>query len=201
MKVLQLTTVASLGLFASLALAGLAQAGSGEDAKPAASRSPAEVYRQACSSCHAPDGRGQPRTVVGFDTGLPDFTDCTFASREPDPDWANVVREGGPARAFDRLMPAFGSELTEVEIQKVARIEVTPRGESPRQAAEKLPRAEQALTEHLETIGAENEDEANEKLAAHSRHRAKLDGARDALAAAAPRGVERLRDQVAEAGR
>src|SRR4029453_12673147 len=57
-----------------------------------------EVYRAACATCHAPDGRGSARTVVGFDAPLPDFTDCRFATGEPDPDWFAVVHEGGPVR-------------------------------------------------------------------------------------------------------
>ena len=32
---------------------------------------------------------------------------------EADLDWLSVVHQGGAARAFDRMMPAFGDELTE----------------------------------------------------------------------------------------
>jgi hypothetical protein len=56
---------------------------------------------------------------VGFDLPLPDFTDCGFATREPDADWDAVTHSGGPARAFDRMMPAFGAALTGDEIQAV----------------------------------------------------------------------------------
>ena len=41
------------------------------------------VYRAACAACHGPDGRGAPQLTVGFDVPLPDFTDCSFNSREP----------------------------------------------------------------------------------------------------------------------
>lgn len=67
-----------------------------------------ELYQAACAACHGNDGRGAPQTQVGFDTPLPDFTDCQFASREPDPDWVTVVHEGGPVRGFAEIMPAFG---------------------------------------------------------------------------------------------
>jgi hypothetical protein len=53
---------------------------------------------------------------VGFDLPLPDFTDCSFATVEPDADWLAVTHSGGPARAFDRRMPAFGELLTEAEM-------------------------------------------------------------------------------------
>jgi mono/diheme cytochrome c family protein len=79
-------------------------------------RSGADVYRAACATCHAPDGRGSPQSVVGFEAPLPDFSDCSFATGEPDPDWYAVVHEGGPVRALDRHMPAFGDALTSTEI-------------------------------------------------------------------------------------
>ena len=73
----------------------------------------------ACLSCHGPDGRGAPRTTVGFETRLPDFTDCSFSTPEADVDWFAIVHDGGPARAFDRMMPAFGEALTNEDIVRV----------------------------------------------------------------------------------
>jgi hypothetical protein len=74
------------------------------------------IYRAACITCHGPDGAGSPRSVVGFDAPLPDFTDCAFTTGEPDPDWFAVVHEGGPIRGLDRHMPAFGDALSAGEI-------------------------------------------------------------------------------------
>lgn len=65
----------------------------------------AELYGAACAACHGNDDRGRPVEEVAFATSLPDFTDCSFASREPDPDWHAVTHAGGPVRAFDRMMP------------------------------------------------------------------------------------------------
>ena len=70
-----------------------------------------ELYTHACAACHGDDGAGRSIEDVGFDTPLPDFTDCEFASREPDPDWYAVIHQGGTVRAFDRMMPAFGTAL------------------------------------------------------------------------------------------
>lgn len=78
-----------------------------------------DIYRAACANCHGADGTGAPERVVGFPEPLPDFTDCSFASREPAADWASVVHQGGPVRAFSRRMPAFGAALSRDEIDRV----------------------------------------------------------------------------------
>jgi hypothetical protein len=76
----------------------------------------AEVYQAACASCHGPDGTGSPKSVVGFAVPLPDFSNCAFATAEPDQDWQAVIHEGGPIRGLDRHMPAFGDALSQQEI-------------------------------------------------------------------------------------
>jgi mono/diheme cytochrome c family protein len=78
-----------------------------------------ELYQAACAACHGPDGKGLPQTTLGFRTPVPDFTDCSFSTVEPDADWLAVVHGGGPMRAFDRMMPAFGDVLTEPEILRI----------------------------------------------------------------------------------
>lgn len=78
-----------------------------------------QLYREACAACHGSDGTGAPSSTVGFDTPLPDFTDCDFAAREPNGDWYYVAAEGGPARGFDNMMPAFGDSLSRVQIMKI----------------------------------------------------------------------------------
>lgn len=85
-------------------------------AEPA--RTGKQLYRAACAACHGVDGAGAPEALVAFDVPLPDFTDCSFATREPDADWVAVTHSGGPVRGFHRLMPAFGEALTIEEIQR-----------------------------------------------------------------------------------
>jgi mono/diheme cytochrome c family protein len=82
-------------------------------------RSGKQLYDQGCAACHANDGTGAPRTLVGFDTPLPDFTDCSFATPEADADWLAVAHAGGPVRAFDRRMPAFGEALSSDELTRI----------------------------------------------------------------------------------
>ncbi|HEY7798082.1 MAG TPA: c-type cytochrome [Hyphomonadaceae bacterium] len=76
------------------------------------------IYDRACSSCHGSDGRGRTTTQLAFATPVPDFTDCAFATREADGDWLSIAHQGGPVRAFDRMMPAFGSALSKAELQQ-----------------------------------------------------------------------------------
>jgi hypothetical protein len=83
---------------------------------PAQPPDPSAVYASACAACHGADGRGRSTTQVGFEIPLPDFTDCDFAAREPDADWAAIAHRGGPVRGFDAMMPAFGEALRGEEI-------------------------------------------------------------------------------------
>jgi mono/diheme cytochrome c family protein len=80
-----------------------------------------DIFELACSTCHGPDGTGSPRSVVGFDAELPDFTDCQFATPEPFGDWFAVVHNGGPVRGLGRQMPAFGEALSDEDIEAVIR--------------------------------------------------------------------------------
>jgi hypothetical protein len=102
----------------------LANASPSYAAPPAGQRAAEEttgrdLYRNACAACHGIDGRGVAPNLLGFDTPVPDFTDCGFSTVEPDADWMAVSHDGGPARAFDRRMPAFGDALTDAELLQV----------------------------------------------------------------------------------
>jgi len=69
-----------------------------------------EAFEQICATCHGLDGKGAPGRE-NLRVAMPDFTDCAFASREPDADWLAVAHEGGPARGFSPLMPPHGESL------------------------------------------------------------------------------------------
>ena len=81
-----------------------------------------QIFAAACAACHAADGTGSPKSVVGFDIAnghsLPDFTDCATNTVEPIADWVAVAHEGGPIRGLDRHMPAFGRALTIEQIER-----------------------------------------------------------------------------------
>ena len=86
---------------------------------PEAASTGEELYRASCAACHGNDGRGEDPGIVGFDTPLPDFTDCNFATREPDADWLAVTHQGGPVRGFAKEMPAFGEHLSSEELLSI----------------------------------------------------------------------------------
>jgi hypothetical protein len=85
----------------------------------AGERSGEEVFAATCASCHGSDGRGAPASQTGLSVPPLDFTNCRRTNREPDHDWHAVIAEGGPARGFHRMMPAFGEVLSEGEQEAV----------------------------------------------------------------------------------
>lgn len=159
-----------------------------------------QLYRAACATCHGDDGTGAPRSQVGFDTPLPDFTDCSFATREPDADWYAVTHDGGPARGFSETMPAFGDALTSDQMQKtldhirtLCPEDAWPRGDL------NLPRAmftEKAFVEDelvlTTTVGLEGEGLVSNELTYETRF-----GARNQLEITVPYHV---RERTAEEG-
>jgi len=88
-----------------------------------ASRTPAQLYRVACAACHGPQGAGAPQELRGFEAPetFPDFSDCTQASPEQDVSWRAIIRDGGPARGFSEIMPAFGDALSDEEQRVLVR--------------------------------------------------------------------------------
>ena len=105
---------------ASSVIVGVAGAQSPPGGSPPGESPPGrELYVAACANCHGSDGRGASQSQVGFSEALPDFTDCSFSSRETSQDWFAVVHDGGPVRAFSHRMPAFGAAMRDDEIERV----------------------------------------------------------------------------------
>lgn len=78
------------------------------------------LYTANCAACHGETGRGDRRpSDLDFSFKMPDFTDCSFANREADGDWASTIHRGGPARAFPRQMPAWDKALSDDEIDAI----------------------------------------------------------------------------------
>lgn len=78
------------------------------------------LYAANCAACHGETGSGDRKpSDLGFNFAMPDFTDCSFANREADGDWASIIHRGGRARAFPRQMPAWDKALSDAEIDAV----------------------------------------------------------------------------------
>jgi mono/diheme cytochrome c family protein len=80
-----------------------------------------QIYQAGCISCHGPDGKGQSQELAGFERPetFPDFSDCPTSTPEPDVQWRAIITNGGPARGFSQIMPAFKDLLTSTQISKV----------------------------------------------------------------------------------
>jgi mono/diheme cytochrome c family protein len=80
-----------------------------------------EVFERGCITCHGPDGRGTPKSTLGFEppSTFPDFTNCNGTTREPNHDWKAIITHGGPARGFSEIMPSFLEALTSGQIDMV----------------------------------------------------------------------------------
>jgi mono/diheme cytochrome c family protein len=102
------------------AVPAIASAQAGAPAHPP-DRTGEQIFQTACVSCHGPDGKGQPPTVLGFEppASFPDFTECPVSSVEPDDMWIAVVHRGGRVRGLSHIMPAFQDALSDAEIYSV----------------------------------------------------------------------------------
>jgi mono/diheme cytochrome c family protein len=114
-------TIGCLPLIWCFTLAGLS-AQSGEIAKLDLSTGQ-KIYQAGCAGCHGPGGEGMPDTTVGFKKPetFPDFTQCDQTTPEYDADWKAAIRDGGRARGFSPIMPAFGETLTSEQIESVVK--------------------------------------------------------------------------------
>ena len=100
-----------------LVLGVVTASGQPASAAPQPDRTGRQVYETACATCHGTDGRGLAAAESDYPLVPPDFSDCNFATREPASDWLAIGHAGGPARGFNRLMPAYGEALTRPELE------------------------------------------------------------------------------------
>jgi mono/diheme cytochrome c family protein len=83
----------------------------------------AQLFAAGCAGCHGPQGSGAADSTIGFEkpSTYPDFTSCEQTSPEVQADWWAVIHDGGRARGFSRIMPAFGDLLTSEQITSLVR--------------------------------------------------------------------------------
>jgi mono/diheme cytochrome c family protein len=121
-----------------------------------------QVYESICVTCHGPDGRGGVNLELEKVAKPPDFSNCGFANREPDRAFLAVAHNGGPARGFSPLMPAWNGAYTEAELAEAVKYMRTFCTD------QRWPRGELNLPRPLVTAKAFPEDEAVVSTAAQS---------------------------------
>lgn len=91
--------------------------------RPAQGLTGGALFAAGCAGCHGPDGSGAPDSTVGFEKPptYPDFSACDQTSPEVEADWWAVIHDGGKARGFSRIMPAFGELLTSEQITSLVK--------------------------------------------------------------------------------
>jgi hypothetical protein len=64
-----------------------------------------------------------PDSTVGSEkpATFPDFSQCDQTTPEVEADWWAVIHDGGRARGFSRIMPAFGDLLTDQQISALVK--------------------------------------------------------------------------------
>src|SRR6185369_1180765 len=106
-----------------VAMMALSAHGAESNARPRDIRDGRTLYQAACTGCHGDAGSGGARADLGFTPPetFPDFSDCAQATPEQDVAWRAMIREGGRARGFSEIMPAFGDALDESQIVSLVR--------------------------------------------------------------------------------
>ncbi len=77
------------------------------------------LYLRACAACHGTDGSGlapDHPNYANFKSPPADLTDPLFNSREPSADWFIVVKFGGARIGLSSQMPAYGTALSDEQI-------------------------------------------------------------------------------------
>jgi hypothetical protein len=89
--------------------------------KPPNPKNGEKIYKNGCIACHGDHGAGAPETSTEFKRpdSFPDFSRCDQTTPEPNSAWKQTIVEGGPARGFSQIMPAFGELLTDEQINDV----------------------------------------------------------------------------------
>jgi mono/diheme cytochrome c family protein len=97
--------------------------GAAAQSRPATGLMGAELFEAGCAGCHGPEGAGAADSTIGFEKPptYPDFTGCDQTSPETEAGWYAVIHDGGKARGFSRIMPAFGELLTPEQITSLVK--------------------------------------------------------------------------------
>ena len=101
------------GLMLALMVLGAAAAAQAETG--------ADLYRVYCVQCHGTNGDGRGVNAKSMDVLPRSHTDPAEMGARQDSDLTRVIREGGKAINKSVLMPAWGHNLSDEQIEKLVR--------------------------------------------------------------------------------
>jgi mono/diheme cytochrome c family protein len=79
-----------------------------------------QLYEKSCNNCHGPGGKGDGAAAKMLKPPPADLG--TVLKGKADADIAKIIKEGGKALGKSPLMPAFGSKLSEEQINSLVQL-------------------------------------------------------------------------------
>ena len=77
------------------------------------------LYKQFCSTCHGPEGKGNGPAAAGLPVKPADHTDGRIMNKISDAELFKAIKEGGPAVGKSTAMPPWGGSLKDDQIRAV----------------------------------------------------------------------------------
>ncbi len=78
-----------------------------------------EIFANSCSSCHGKTGKGDGIAAAALNPKPKDLTDKAYVSKLDDGYLLKIISKGGAAVGKSPLMPPFGGNLKEQDVQKL----------------------------------------------------------------------------------
>jgi mono/diheme cytochrome c family protein len=79
-----------------------------------------QLYEKTCTMCHGPSGKGDGPAGKMLKPPPADFS--TALKGKPDADIAKIIKEGGKALGRSAAMPAYGSKLSDDQINGLVQL-------------------------------------------------------------------------------
>ena len=92
---------------------GLASGAAGDAAKGKAK------YQEVCAPCHGASGKGDGPAAGGLPTKPRNHTDAAYMGKLKDQQIFDVIKKGGQGVGKSPLMPPWGGQLSDQEIQNL----------------------------------------------------------------------------------
>lgn len=74
-------------------------------------------YQELCAACHGASGKGDGPAAAGLPTKPRNHTDAAYMNKLKDQQVFDFIKKGGQAMGKSPLMPAWGGQLSDKEIQ------------------------------------------------------------------------------------